>query len=215
MHRSGTSALAGTLQEARLYLGDVGRRNPNNLKGTREHTPIVKLHDAILEANGGSWDRPPERLEWTDAHRAQRDEIIRSFAPARLWGFKDPRTLLLLDFWREALGDSLRLVGTFRHPAAVASSLAAAHGGDPQHWLGLWTLYNQRLLAERKHSPFPVLQFEPGDDHYRYSIERVCGELGLDRPRFSFLDERLARNAPAGLPPEAEALYTELCTIAS
>lgn len=214
MHRSGTSALAGTLQEARLYLGDVGRRNPNNLKGTREHTPIVQLHDAILEANGGSWDRPPERIVWTDDHRERRDAIIRSFAPARLWGFKDPRTVLMLDFWREALGDSLQLVGTFRNPAAVVASLQAVHGGEAARWLDLWTTYNQALLAEHRRSPFPVLHFDARDERYRRSVERVCDELGLVRPPFAFLDAELAGASPTQLPYGTEDLYRELDAIA-
>lgn len=214
MHRSGTSALAGTLQEARLYLGDVGRRNPDNAKGTREHTPIVKLHDAILAASGGSWDRPPERVVWTDEHRAHRDEIIRSFSRTRLWGFKDPRTLLLLGFWREALGDSLRLVGTFRHPSAVAASLQAVHGGEAERWLELWATYNRALLAEHSRAAFPVLLFEPDDERYRQAVEQVCRELGLVLPRFAFLEEGLARDAPVELPPVTEELYRELCAIA-
>ena len=59
MHRSGTSCLAGSLQEAGLYLGEVNTTAPHNAKGNRESRTIVALHDGLLQANGGAWDAPP------------------------------------------------------------------------------------------------------------------------------------------------------------
>ena len=41
-----------------------------------------------------------------------------------MWGSKDPRCGLTLDFWREAIPE-LRFVATYRHRADVASSLAS------------------------------------------------------------------------------------------
>jgi len=37
MHRSGTSCLAGSLQELGLYLGEVYDQNPHNPRGNREN----------------------------------------------------------------------------------------------------------------------------------------------------------------------------------
>jgi len=45
-----------------------------------------------------------------------------NFHSSRLWGFKDPRTLLTLDGWLEALPE-VSLAATFRHPLSVAGSL--------------------------------------------------------------------------------------------
>ena len=70
MHRSGTSCLAGSLEEAGLYLGDVITNTPHNLKGTRENRRIFTLHDGILGRCGGTWQHPPERIDWTDSDRA-------------------------------------------------------------------------------------------------------------------------------------------------
>src|SRR5687767_1907436 len=122
MHRSGTSCLAGSLEEAGLYLGDVITSAPANAKGNRENKRIMNLHDAVLHHSGGSWDKLPQRLSWSEQHREERDQIVRGYAAAPRWGFKDPRTLVLLDFWREVLGE-LEFVGTFRHPWLVAESL--------------------------------------------------------------------------------------------
>ena len=62
MHRSGTSSLAGCLQEAMLGLGDVVESAPHNLKGNRENLAIRGLNDDFLAYSNGAWDRPPERL---------------------------------------------------------------------------------------------------------------------------------------------------------
>ena len=62
MHRSGTSCLTGSLQEAGLYLGDCHTWNPHNLKGNRENQEIVDINDRVLADNGGAWDAPPERV---------------------------------------------------------------------------------------------------------------------------------------------------------
>ena len=50
---------------------------------------------------------------------------MESYRGVETWGFKDPRSLLLLDFWREVL-DDIAFVGTFRR--AGFSIQLTAHG---------------------------------------------------------------------------------------
>jgi len=59
MHRSGTSLLAGTLQECGLDLGDVITASPANEKGNRESWALMALHEDLLRKAGGSWNQPP------------------------------------------------------------------------------------------------------------------------------------------------------------
>ena len=103
MHRSGTSSLAGCLEDAGVVLGEVGASNKNNLKGNRESKKIISLHKDLLKTNGGRWDDPPETLLWKAKHKRTRDGIIADFAKFPVWGFKDPRAILALDGWSEAL----------------------------------------------------------------------------------------------------------------
>ncbi len=134
MHRSGTSCLAGCLQEAGLELGDVVERAPHNPKGNRENLAIRSLNDDVLAYSNGAWDQPPENLRWTRGHRRRRDEIISGYAEFSPWGFKDPRTVLTLPFCGEVL-PHLLFAGTFRHPMAVAGSLAWRDGlGAIRRW---------------------------------------------------------------------------------
>ncbi|HEX4477677.1 MAG TPA: sulfotransferase [Polyangiaceae bacterium] len=215
MHRSGTSSLAGSLEEAGLHLGEVITVAPHNEKGNRENRSIMELQEAILVHSGGAWDAPPERLAWTDEHSARRDAIIRSYAVPR-WGFKDPRTLVTLAFWREAL-DDVTFVGTFRHPLLVAKSLMQRNGGELARWMALWTDYNERMLALHEREPFLVVRFDEDDAAYRRSVEVVARHLDLPGAAPTFFEPLLrhhARLEETVLDERTGDVYSRLCAIA-
>ena len=159
MHRSGTSCLTGALEEAGLFLGDVSRVNPHNLKGNMENPRIVALHDDLLKENGGSWDNPPDTVIWGANHRLLRDSIISGYGGSGYWGFKDPRTLFTLDGWLEAV-PRMRLAGVFRHPVPVAQSLKGRNGFSPERSFAIWTRYNERLLQCHERASFPIISFD-------------------------------------------------------
>jgi hypothetical protein len=217
MHRSGTSSLAGSLQEAGLYLGEVITAAPHNLKGNRENKRIMDLHEAVLVHSGGSWDNPPQKVVWSDAHRAERASILDSYADVPLWGFKCPRTLLTLDFWREVLPE-LTFVGTLRHPQLVADSLFRRNGATMEKWLDLWAYYAERLIALHATEPFPIVRFDVGEAAYRRSLARVIETLGLPgRASLEFFDPALRHDEPsssANLPDRVKRLYESLCDVA-
>ena len=96
MHRAGTSSLAGSLEAAGLFLGDVHGRGQWNQKGNRESRFLMKLHEDVLKANGGNWHRPPASVTWLPEHEARRDRYIRQRLGRPAWGFKDPRTTFTL-----------------------------------------------------------------------------------------------------------------------
>jgi hypothetical protein len=197
MHRSGTSCLAGTLEEAGVFLGDVFRKNRHNAKGNRENQRIIQLHDSMLAEHGGSWHAPPTETTWSAWHRQQRDEIIASYRDAPQWGFKDPRTLFTLDGWLEAL-PRLRLVGIVRNPLAVAESLRARNGFPLEHGLALWTRYNERLLTYQARLEFPLLSFDREDDELRRVLAQALDELALRRqpPRHATVSAVMRRIRP-------------------
>ena len=195
MHRSGTSCLAGSLEEAGLYLGQVNTAAPHNAKGNRESRAIMDLQDDLLRANGGDWDAPPREVIWSAEHRARRDAIIATYPTDRIWGFKDPRTLLTLPGWLEAL-PTVRFVGTFRHPLAVAASLQARNEIAIEKSLGLWEAYNRLLLDYQRQWNFPVVSFDWPPEHYRQRLKAILPTLGLNAPAtgFSFFESALRRN---------------------
>ena len=214
MHRSGTSCLAGSLQEAGLHLGEVNVEAPHNAKGNRENERIQTLQEALLVDNGGSWRRPPPVVEWSAERRAERDEIIAGYAGHRRWGFKDPRTLFTLSGWLEVL-PAVRYVGSYRHPLATAASIQARGNWKPDAALALWLTYNRRLLELHAESRFPLISFDAGPAEYAAALDAISRDLGLTPPAggFSFFEHELRRQSapPEGtLPPDVAATYDEL-----
>jgi hypothetical protein len=162
MHRSGTSWLAGSLETRGLALGDVNESATYNAKGTRENDELQAIHVAVLRESGGSWRDIPRRIVWSDARRDQLRAFIDTMnTKFDQWGFKDPRTLLLLDEWERQQPD-LEFVGIYRHPEAVARSLAKREFSPVPHKLGikLWNAYNERLVAIHQRKPFPIMRFD-------------------------------------------------------
>lgn len=195
MHRSGTSCLAGSLQEAGLYLGEVNTAAPHNAKGNRENRTIMTLQDDLLHANGGDWDAPPDKVVWQSEHRARRDAIIATYPTDSIWGFKDPRTLLTLSGWLEVL-PSARFVGTFRHPLAVAASLHARNGIAIEKSLALWSTYNHLLLSYHRRFEFPLVCFDWPPKRYYQCLLAITPKLNLTAPAmgFSFFETALRGN---------------------
>jgi hypothetical protein len=175
----------------------------------------------VLEANGGSWREPPATVEWPHKHRVRRDEIIAQMSaaapPGAAWGFKDPRTLLTLDGWLEALPD-LRFVGMVRDPESVARSLFKRTGLARPHAIGLWTEYNRRLLAYRRRFDVPIVRFDVPAPALIEALRAVCLRLGLPGAAAeSFFESDLRHHQPAGaeawddVSSEVRALYDALC----
>jgi tetratricopeptide (TPR) repeat protein len=172
MHRSGTSCLTGLLEDIGFSAGKVDRWDPFNHKGNREDERVNRLNNALLQTANFAWNAPPP-LTW-DVEQAvspdfmqQRDVLLTSPDPLdpspRI--LKDPRILLTLPFWCETSAD-LRFIGIFRHPWAVACSVAARDTGQSlEDGLALWLAYNERLLQAHRRQPFPLLCFDlPPED---------------------------------------------------
>lgn len=190
MHRSGTSAFSGILQQYGVGFGwmrkpgDVEQvhgvhkdeRNAFNPRGNRENRPLRWLHESLLERAGGSWWDPPASVEVTDEDRRERDEVINTFEGDPI-AVKDPRLLLVMDLWRDL---SPKPIGVIRNPVAVRDSLEKRSRQkrpdqqrarqanqpvlDPERWEALWCTYNRVLLAEHEREPFPLVDFDRGNE---------------------------------------------------
>jgi hypothetical protein len=214
MHRSGTSCLTGSLQEAGLDLGRCHTWNPFNLKGNRENQDFVDLHNDILLANGGSWDDPPKVLGWSPEHKQRARELLENFAGTEFVGFKDPRTLLLLEGWKD-ITDSLEMVGIFRHPNAVADSLQRRDNKTRKQALLLWHIYNSYLYKEYKKRTFPIICFDDTRELFEANLNDIIKRLGFQKPigPLHFYDSELKNsnyNSASGLPWRVGRLYRQL-----
>jgi hypothetical protein len=215
MHRSGTSCLAGSLEEAGLYLGRVNVQAPHNAKGNRENRDIMDLNDAVLATVDASWDRPPtEPIIWTGDQIATRDTLINSYPFDCKWGFKEPRTTFTLNGWLDALPDA-EIVATFRHPLSVAQSLNIRNGFSFDQGLKLWAAYNQRLLDINHAREIAFVCFDWSSQKYRNALIELSNRLGLKPPvnGFEFFENVLRPNVTRQehkLPIEIANLYKKL-----
>lgn len=215
MHRSGTSALVGSLQQRGLFLGEHNTENRYNPRGNRENRRVLRLNEAVLGDSGGSWREPPAAVMWSDERLGEARAILAEYAGRSLWGFKDPRTLLTFEGWAGLVPD-LELVGIFRHPASVARSLASRPDLPVADPLGLWRTYNERLLGLHRRRPFPVVSFDDEAEVLERNFARVAEALGLEAAgeRFFTADLRSGEGQPDELPQAVRALYEELRAIA-
>ncbi|MCW5724837.1 MAG: hypothetical protein KIS81_07750 [Maricaulaceae bacterium] len=180
MHRSGTSALTGSLMQAGMYLGKVlDTAISHNPKGLQEPASILYMHEHLLQASGGSWSDPPSQVVWDRLHCAVRDLFIESRGGHAVWGFKDPRTVFTLQGWLDVLPD-IRPVGIFRHPYEVAASLRKRNGFELEKGLSLWALYNRKLLKWRDRLGFPIIPFTADHALMKQKLAALMGQLGLE-----------------------------------
>ena len=202
MHRSGTSCLAGCLEDCGLVLGVVNRAAPHNRKGNNENEALRAVHHRILTDRGFDWDNPPSApILWTRQERADLAARLQDYDPAHPWGFKDPRTLFLLDGWFD-LVPGLRLAGSFRHPLETAASLTTRDGFSTQKGLGLWQAYNRQMLFWHARAAFPVLFYDSDSARYLAEVQAMAGALALDPAApIRFRDESLTHHAALAAPP--------------
>ena len=179
MHRSGTSCLTGSLEARGLYLGDVDRKPHTNPKGNREKMALMTLNNDVLAGTGATWDRPPMgAVVWSREQQRRRDAICASFPAGRVWGFKDPRTLLLIEGWLASLPEAW-LIGTVRNPVAVARSLEKRNGFPFEKSFDLWLAYNRRLLDLCRRREVSMISFDAGPEVYDARIEALARMIGL------------------------------------
>jgi len=217
MHRSGTSFLTGSLQLAGLELGEHSEWNRHNQKGNRENQEIVAFHDTILARNGFAWDNPPPGpLSWTEEEVASAHRWMEQYKSEARWGFKDPRSLLLVEGWLALLPD-LQFVGISRHPEAVSRSLRKRGRITEEQALGLWRSYNSRLLDLHNQRKFPLLCFDEDEQVLHEKLDEVCAELGLKAPpdeRFFSAELKHHKARKSSIPQELKALYRALREVA-
>lgn len=161
MHRSGTSLVASMAQHAGVAIGDdLLGPNAGNPRGYFEDAAFYHLHRAILRRFGGQGPMVQEKSAygWPNAEeRRQAEELLDERRGLDLWGWKDPRTALFLDFWDGLLGDA-RYLFVYRRPLDVVLSLQRSGTdllviADPVAALNAWTVYNRCLLDFQQRHP--------------------------------------------------------------
>jgi hypothetical protein len=229
MHRSGTSFLVRALNLAGLWIGAAdtlstveGRAMIGNPKGNYENRGSISINDVMLARSGGTWNRPPG----TVINDPEDQERIRHFCAALersrpagyvRWGWKDPRTVLTLDNWVQAIRRDIFIVGSFRHPSAVARSLLARDRLPLEWGYLLWAHYCAHLIGHLERFAHRLVRFDVERAELLDQVERVCAATGLTASTAaitSWYDADLVRSRPdpteGPLPEHVEPLWNRL-----
>lgn len=218
MHRSGTSSAVGILEDLGFTVpGSVPPDgHGDNTRGTREPAELTWLSIRILRMNGCSWHRPPTAdLRYTKRHIADRNDIIRLCADGRCV-LKDPRMLLMLDFWDSVVIHPMAVV---RNPVDVAESLVRR--GEPvtrRQCIDLWKVYNQALLGLVQSHDCPIAFFD--NPNFADQVIHCTHRLGYDNSAAThFFEDRLVRSRTENWRDivgdrQAIALYDDLARFA-
>jgi hypothetical protein len=169
MHRSGTSAatrLVNVLGPATCAPGDMVR-GPWNPSGHFESRSLMHLNNALLAQMGRTWWYPPPSGDDYDVvaagvttTRAQARRAFRRVHPTVPWVWKDPRTSVLLPFWRSVLGPRLAAVVVVRNPLEVAVSLQSRHGVPVSFGVALWERYNRLVVTHCAGMPVLITRYD-------------------------------------------------------
>lgn len=232
MHRSGTSMVAQLLARSGVFLGPPEELMPataDNQEGYWEDQRLVKVAEDILRLFGGSWDAPPVFEEgWTadprlDPIKAAARQALEVNEQHRPWAWKDPRTCLLLEFWRELIPD-LRLVVCARHPASVIRSLVTRRETHLpfEQAVQVWNAYSESLWCSLSGFPHIVTHTDSYFYDAQTELKRVLDFLEIDRTPEQIVEASqtvradLNRSNPADLtraarelPEQTQRLYRE------
>jgi len=152
MHRSGTSALAGTLYQFGLDFGSelTKASASENPKGFFENVFVQGLNKEILAQENSSWDDYTFQISnitldrFTQYVNEATKVIEKEFRYSDKFVVKDPRVCILFPIWEKAcqeLGIEIKVILPYRNPLEVAESLKKRNEFLYEKSLLLWVYY--------------------------------------------------------------------------
>ena len=187
MHRSGTSFTASLLQSAGVDIGDrLMGRSSGNTQGHFEDLDFVEFHQQVLEAqslNIAGWTEA-NRVDVPRKYRQAALNLLTTRQTKPVWGWKDPRTTLFLDFWLQLLPD-VKYLFVYRSPWQVLDSLFrrgdSIFESEPNLALTQWCNYNRAILdfQQRHGDRCILLEIETIIANHNLPIELVNQQWNL------------------------------------
>lgn len=196
MHRSGTSVIARGVNLLGVYLGeenDLLPPAPDNVEGVWERRDVVDFHNRLLAHFSASWHSLmilPEGWNSIDAVKPFREELTKlvrkAFGDRVLWGWKDPRTTVLMPLWKDVLGDlgvELSCLYVVRNPVEVAKSLQKRDGFSHDKSFGLWLYDNLESLHAIRGMRCAVVFYDRFLEDWERELRRCVAEIGIPWPQ--------------------------------
>ncbi len=208
-----------------------------NQAGFWENMSIYRINEQLLEFFGGSWYKPPTLPPgWPDEPRLEQlrqkaATVVEGLATSgQRWGFKDPRTVITLPFWRRVIGE-MDYVICIRHPQAFIGSVRdlPAPEATPLATTMLWLDMNFAALSQTINASRTFIFYDDWLTNTRETARQLAafihGEAPCETQKMldaieTFVDPKLRHvNAidekPVPGASELEEVYAALRSIAS
>lgn len=126
MHRSGTSLVSQWMHKCNLNLGDrLLGKGIGNVEGHYEDLDFLDLHEQILNSNNSD-NRGIKNIEelYVNTYFSEKMKSIIDLKNTlhSQWGWKEPRTCLFIDYYKQIIPEATFLV-VFRDANSVVDSL--------------------------------------------------------------------------------------------
>ncbi|MDD1443351.1 glycosyltransferase [Dolichospermum sp. ST_sed3] len=190
MHRSGASSLTSYLINNGVDFGvklqEYDKYTPN---GYLEDIDFVRFHSIVLRYICRTGVKGWHDWGYTEDHvfnsagieqfRETAIELLgRKQKLKNLWGWCDPRTTLLLDFWISLLPNAYFIL-LYRNPWEVKRLIERINepvfNSNPQYAYDIWYIYNSRLLEFYKKYPDQCLLISY--NHFIQNPQRFAEKL--------------------------------------
>jgi len=194
MHRSGTSAITYALTILVINLGNkLYPQGFDNPKGFWEDKEVIKINNKLLSYMNSKYDQ----LDFAWDHFKNNSKInnlkleAKKFLTKRLnesdgiYGFKDPRTCRLINFWKEifqCLGCNVSYIICIRNPMSVVKSLKKRNNIAEEKSYILWLQHTIPAVICTNGCNRIVINYDSLIDQPYKQLERLSHALGLSLP---------------------------------
>lgn len=195
MHRSGTSTISRAVNLLGAYLGeekDLMKPAVDNPEGFWERQDIADLDDRILAFYKKDWDclvPQPEGWHRSEGLAQLREEvkalISMHFSGKPLWAWKDPRTTIVFEIWKDAvaeMGADLTCLFVVRNPLDVARSHQKRDGFSLEKGFGIWFNYNLAALRSTDDVKRSFISYDRFLADWQNELKRCADELSVAWP---------------------------------
>lgn len=172
MHRCGTSVVSRALKVYGLKHGDNLITGFDNEKGHWEDRDLAVINERLLTYIDKSWcsmasvtSEETKKLLESELCQEAEDLLKKKIDAYTSFGFKDPRTTILLEFWHQIFSNlniTPVIILAIRKPTAVITSLKARNNFSSLRSCYLWINYNLHALKylSATNSKFAIVDYD-------------------------------------------------------
>ncbi|HRE43172.1 MAG TPA: hypothetical protein PKY87_04295 [Terricaulis sp.] len=191
MHRSGTSVVTRGLQALGIELGDNLMKpvEGNNNKGFFEDLDLYRQNERLLSLSKSAWhflgplnDASLTGADFSAERRAAAATLSAKLSDSGVFAFKDPRTAILMPFWRcvfEDLELDDRYIIVVRHPLESAASLESRDKIHLTKGVTLWAKHTIEAIRQSAGKPRVFVRFDRVLKAPEAELKRIAATLNL------------------------------------